>query len=118
MAGFVKPEDIPQYLAVSDVFVRPSLSEGLGNSFLEAMEAGLPVIGTKVGGIPDFLIDGETGLFCEINDPKSIAEKIKLALSDIGLREKMIAKGKRMVEERYDWNLVAGKMHGIFNELT
>ena len=56
-------EDIPKYLWEADVFVRPSRSEGLGTAFLEAMAAGLPIIGTNVGGIPAFLKGGETGPF-------------------------------------------------------
>lgn len=53
--GAVNPSKIPEHLMQADIFVRPSRSEGLGSSFLEAMAAGLPVIGTEVGGIPDFL---------------------------------------------------------------
>ena len=52
--GFVQPDELPKYYAIADVFCRPSLSEGLGNSFLEAMAYGVPVVGTKVGRIPDF----------------------------------------------------------------
>jgi len=54
-AGTIPNQDIYKYLAASFVFVRPSLSEGLGTAFLEAMAAGLPIVGTPVGGIPDFL---------------------------------------------------------------
>ena len=111
--GFVEPKKLPGYLWVSDIFVRPSLSEGLGNSFLEAMAAGLPIIGTPVGGIPDFLKDGETGLFCKPNNPKSIAEKVKLLLADNSLRQKIIANAQKLVAEKYDWNLIAEKMRQI-----
>src|SRR3989344_80630 len=52
--GEVPSEEVPQYLAKADIFVRPSRSEGLGTAFLEAMAAGLPIVGTPVGGIPDF----------------------------------------------------------------
>jgi glycosyltransferase involved in cell wall biosynthesis len=118
MVGTVRPEEISGYLRISDIFVRASLSEGLGNSFLEAMAAGLPVIGTKVGGIPDFLIDHETGLFCETNDPASIAEKIKILLADQELRNKLIKNGRELVEKKYDWALIADRMRDIFQKST
>ncbi len=115
--GHVGHEELPKYLAEADVFIRPSLSEGLGNVFLEAMAAGLPVIATPVGGIPDFLKDGETGLFCEVGNPKTIAEKVKIYLRNEELREKIKANAKEMVEQNYDWNLIAQKMENIFNKL-
>ena len=65
-AGEVNNLDLPLYLKIADVFVRPSRSEGLGISFLEAMACGVPIIATKVGGIPDFLEDRKTGLFCTL----------------------------------------------------
>ena len=95
--GNIPNQEVYSYLADADVFVRPSLSEGLGNAFLEAMAVGVPVIGTKVGGIPDFLADGETGWFCEVKNPGSIAEKIKYVLDEKNKDEvlRMIAKAKK-----------------------
>jgi glycosyltransferase involved in cell wall biosynthesis len=52
-------EKLPDYLKSCDIFIRPSRSEGMGNSFIEAMAAGLPVIGTQEGGIADFLFDAK-----------------------------------------------------------
>ena len=52
--GFVSHEKIPKYLKACDIFIRPSLSEGMGNSFIEAMACRIPVIATPVGGIVDF----------------------------------------------------------------
>jgi glycosyltransferase involved in cell wall biosynthesis len=115
--GNMLNSDVPKYLAISDVFVRPSLSEGLGNVFLEAMAAGLPVIGTKVGGILDFLKDSEMGLFCEVKNPQSIAEKIELILNDNNLRQKLIDNGRRLVEEKYNWPKIAQQMKIIFEKL-
>jgi len=115
--GHVESQEIPNYLAISDIFVRPSLSEGLGSSFLEAMAAGIPVIGTNIGGIPDFLHDGETGLFCETRNPKNIAEKVKILLENNALRQKIIANAKDLIIKNYDWNLIAEKMKNIFNKL-
>ena len=115
--GEVSHKDLPQYLWISDVFVRPSLSEGLGNAFLEAMAAGVPAIGTKVGGIPDFLREGETGLFCEVQNPKSITEKIKTLLKDENLRLRLIENGRKLVEEKYSWDFIALEMKNIFDKL-
>ena len=95
------------YLADAHVFVRPSLSEGMGNSFLEAMAAGLPVIATPVGGIPDFLRHEETGLFCEVKNPRSIARQAARLFADRMLREKIIANARRQALARYNWDTVA-----------
>ncbi|MBI1974293.1 MAG: glycosyltransferase family 4 protein [Candidatus Zambryskibacteria bacterium] len=108
--GNVGQEEIPRYLHQADIFIRPSLSEGQGISFIEAMAAGLPVIATPVGGIPDFLKDKETGLFCEVSNPQSIAEQVERLIKDESLRNKIIASAKKMVEEKYDWDLIARDM--------
>ncbi len=116
--GEVEPEKIPEYLINADVFVRASRSEGLGSSFLEAMAAGLPVIGTPVGGIPDFLRDGETGLFCKVEDPEDLAKKLKLLIENPPLTQKLSENGKKLVEEKYDWGQVANQMNQIFQKLV
>ncbi len=113
--GFVNQEELPKYLKISDIFVRPSLSEGLGNSFLEAMATKTPVIATPVGGIPDFLKDKETGLFCRTKDPESIAEQVKLFLEDKLLRERIIINAYKMVRQKYDWDVIAKAMNKLFS---
>ena len=115
--GHVVPEKILEYLEKADIFVRMSRSEGLGNSFLEAMAAGLPVIGTNVGGIPDFLRDGETGLFAKVDDAADCAQKIKRLMDDQDLRKLLGENGRKLVEEKYHWNQIADKMGYIFNKL-
>ncbi|MFH1551668.1 MAG: glycosyltransferase family 4 protein [bacterium] len=115
--GHIQYEDLVSYYSASDVFVRPSLSEGLGNVFLEAMANELPIIGTNVGGIPDFLKHRETGLFCKVNNPKSIAEQIKEILFDRTLQKKIIMNGMKLVEENYTWHNIALKMKKIFLSL-
>lgn len=116
-------DTLPSYLAISDVFVRPSLSEGQGISFLEAMAAGVPIIGTPVGGIPDFLKDPSTssgqatGLFCEIRNPKSIAEKGETLLENNELHQKIIANAKKLVREEYNWDRIVVRMRNIFDKM-
>lgn len=123
--GYVDLKEIPKYLAVADIFCRPSLSEGFGSSFIEAMASGIPVIATPVGGIVDFLFDPEknpekepTGLFCNVNDPKSIVKQIQRFFSDDMLRAHIIANAKKLVHEKYDWNLIAQRMqHDVFAKI-
>lgn len=109
---------LPKYLHQADIFVRPSLSEGMGNSFIEAMAAGIPVIGTSVGGITDFLKDGETGLFVEPKNPRLIAFQVQKLISDRVLRDKITIAAKRMVLEKYDWDLIAREMRDkVFRQI-
>jgi|TARA_Y100000031_G_scaffold70041_1_gene77702 hypothetical protein len=115
--GKVDHRDLVKYYSSADIFVRPSLSEGLGISFLEAMAVGLPIIGTPVGGIPDFLKDKETGLFCKVNNPKSVAKKIKEILTDQSLRVKLVANARNLVEEKYSWDKISFKMKEVFDRL-
>ncbi|MBM2817899.1 MAG: hypothetical protein HW401_489 [Parcubacteria group bacterium] len=122
--GHIDPEVVYTYLSNADIFVRPSRSEGLGSSFLEAMGAGLPIIGTAVGGIPDFLKDptevGEdkaTGLFAKVNDPKDLADKIRMLINDDNLSQKIAWNGKKLATEEYSWDIVAIRMETIFNKM-
>src|SRR3989344_1710035 len=102
-----KPQaEMVRYLDEAHIFVRPSLSEGMGNSFLEAMVAGLPVIATPVGGIPDFLRHEETGLFCEVKNPKSIAKAVARVFADRILQEKVIANARRLAHTKYTWDSI------------
>lgn len=115
-AGTVSQNDLPLYLKISDVFVRPSRSEGLGSAFLEAMAAGVPIVGTKVGGIPDFLEDRKTGLFCTL-EPEDIAFKIRIILENDKLREEMVASSLALVKEKYDWDIIADKFRKLYEKL-
>lgn len=78
--------DVPDLLAASDLFVLPSLTEGLPLSVLEAMSHGLPVIATPVGGIPELVTDGEHGLLVPVNHPDALAEAIGKLAGDSALR--------------------------------
>lgn len=109
-AGHKGHDELPALYKVSDIFVRPSLIEGFGNAFVEAFAAGIPVVATPVGGIPDFLTDGETGVFCEVRNPESVARAVERLISDPALRNRVVANAKRLVAEKYDWSVVAKSM--------
>jgi glycosyltransferase involved in cell wall biosynthesis len=116
--GDVAHAEVPAHLWASDIFVRPSRSEGMGNSFVEALAAGLPIIGTPVGGIPDIIRDGETGLFVRVDDPEDLAEKIELLLKDEGLSSRIVRNGKAMVESIFNWDKIAEDYRVVFRSLT
>lgn len=116
--GTVAHADLPDVLRAGDIFVRASLSEGLGNAFLEAMAVGLPIIGTPVGGIPDFLVDGETGVFCKPRDPDSIAAAVQRIQSEPGLRERLIRNGETLVREKYGWDGIAQRIRQTLLSLS
>ncbi len=112
-AGQVPHGELPVWLSASDIFIRPSRSEGMGNVFIEAMAAGVPIVGTPVGGIPDFLHDGETGVFCQPHNPHSIATAVQKIMHDATLQATLIANGKKLVVA-YDWDLLAERMDTTF----
>ncbi|KKW41858.1 MAG: Glycosyltransferase [Candidatus Magasanikbacteria bacterium GW2011_GWA2_56_11] len=116
--GQVPYEKLPEYLRAATVFCRLSRSEGLGNAFIEALSAGLPVVGTAVGGIRDFLQDGETGLMCERANPRAAARMIARLLNDPGLARELGRNGRALVESHYTWDTVAIRMDSIFSRLT
>jgi len=117
-AGYKSHDELPLILKASDIFIRPSLSEGLGNSFLEAMATGLVTIGTAVGGIPDFLHDGITGLICLSENPKNIATVIERASIMTSDEMKTIHQNSlKVINEKYNWEYIAGRMDWIFKEL-
>lgn len=118
LVGSLPQEKVYEYLMISDIFVRPSRSEGLGSAFIEAMACGLPVIGTKVGGIPDFLEDRKTGLFAEIDNPEDLAAKIKELLENQSLREEIVKNSLKLVEQNYSWDTIALKIKNIFGKVT
>lgn len=108
--GFVDHRDIPIFLSVSDIFIRASRSEGFGNSFIEAMATGLPVIATPVGGIVDFIHDNETGVFVCPDNPKDIALKVLKLLENKSLMSEIAENGKNMVVSKYSWDKIVSRM--------
>lgn len=108
--------EIQDRMRQAHIFIRPSLSEGLGISFLEAMAAKVPIVATLVGGIVDFLIPDETGLVCEPKNPESTAHAIKKLIDDPALAHKVTDNAYALVHERYDWKKIAPAIDGVFKK--
>lgn len=115
--GSVPFANVPAYLARADIFVRLSRSEGMGVSFIEALAAGLPIVGTPAGGITDIIIDGKTGLFAKIDDPEDAAGKIMLLLQNPQLAQAIVENGTKMLQERFLWSLIAKRYEEIFERV-
>jgi len=125
-AGHIGHADLPAYFKVSDIFVRPSIIEGFGNAFVEAFAAGIPVVATPVGGIPDFLFDPiqnpqekSTGIFCAVRDSESIARAVTQYLDNPQLKAQIVANARALAIHKYDWNIIAPAVEEqIFKVLT
>jgi glycosyltransferase involved in cell wall biosynthesis len=94
-------KDVPEVLASFEVFAYPSRFEGLCVAVIEAQAAGVPVVATPVGGIPENVVDGETGLLVPPNDPGALAEAINRLLDEPELARTLAARARPRVAERY-----------------
>lgn len=122
--GQIGHEEMPLMLAACDIFIRPSRSEGMGNSFVEAMAAGLPVIATQEGGIADFLFDEKrnpdkeaTGWAVGKDAPEEIAEAARTILADPERTKATVARARSLALRKYDWDIIAKAMRALFSTL-
>jgi D-inositol-3-phosphate glycosyltransferase len=109
-------EVLPYYYAAAEACVMPSLYESFGMVALEAMACGTPVIASRVGGLTFTVRDGETGFLVPEKDPKALAEKLELVLTDECLRRRL---GRRAVQvaASYSWDIVADDIGALYTEL-
>jgi glycosyltransferase involved in cell wall biosynthesis len=99
-----------------DLFVMPSLSEGMSNAVLEAMAAGLPVVATGSGGNREVVGDGETGFLFPVGDDRACAERILVLARDGDRRRAMGAAGRARVLERFTVERMVSEMEAVYME--
>lgn len=112
-----------KYRAISDIFLRPSRTEGQGISFLSAMASGLPIVATQEGGIADFLFDEKrnpdeptTGWAVDKDSPEQIAAAVLDILARPEAARRAVENAHKMVTERFDWNNIVHDMQDkVFN---
>ena len=115
---FAGPQtDIPSILAAMDIFVLPSLQEGLGVSVLEAMAAGKPIVASRVGGLPESVLQGETGFLVNPGDQDELARSLLGLLEDPGLRTRLGQAGKNRVETHFSSEQMALQYEALYWEL-
>ena len=115
--GQLQPEEVVKYLQLSDVFILPSESEGLSNALLEAMSVGLAPIATRIGGNTDVINDCDNGLLFEVGDKAGLIEALARCLRDKALRERIGARARRTIEERFSLGAVSEQYVELYQRL-
>lgn len=115
MAG--ERSDVPELMRALDLFVLPSLSEGISNTILEAMASGLPVLATRVGGNPELITEGETGQMVAAGDRQAMAQWLIAYARDAELRKRQGEAGRRRVERQFSIASMVRAYLGLYDAL-
>jgi glycosyltransferase involved in cell wall biosynthesis len=115
--GRVDHDRVGRFMAAGDLFVLPSLSEGLPTVVCEAMNCGLPVVATAVDGTPEIVRDGQTGLLVPPSDPGALADALAAILDDPDRARRMGEEALRVGRAEYTWDANAATMEGIYRGL-
>lgn len=113
LKGNLSHNQVLKELSKSEIFICPSLAEGLGIVFIEAQACGVPVIGTNVGGIPDVIQNNATGLLVASRDSVSITEAIIKLLTDKKLADQLSNKAQEMIKQ-YDWSDIIKQYNKLY----
>jgi len=113
LAGFVEHAAVPAVLASLDVLVLPSAYEEMGSVLVEAMASGVPVVASDVGGIPEVVRDGETGLLVRPGDVAALAAALDRLVADPEVRARLAA-GARARSAAYGWPHLAERVVGVY----
>lgn len=118
-------ENLSDFMAAMDIYVQPSLNEGMGRTIVEACFAGLPVVASRVCGIPDVVKDKETGLLVPPGDARLLAGALVRLISDPGLRTRFGTRGREWVTgtdneglPRFGTELMVLKLSGLYLSLS
>lgn len=112
--GYRPHGEIPHWLSMADVLVLPSYSEGLPTVIVEAMACQRAVIATRVGGIPETIVDGQSGILVEPRDSVTLMEAMEKVARDKDLRLKMGNIGRQIVTEKFSWDKNIRKLTDIY----
>lgn len=116
--GSISHSEIQKYFAMADVFMLPSLSEGLPNVLLEVAACAKPIVATNTGGISDIVIHGKTGFLVEHGDLDAFIEYVRLILNDEELSKKLGNNAYEHVRKEFDWSVIIKKYEQVYEGLT
>ncbi len=105
--GFMPDQDLPKLRSVADCAVFPSLYEPFGIVALESFAAGVPVVVSDTGGLPEVVEDGVTGIVTKVNNPHSLAEGVLRVLKDRELAQKLVTQAKAVLKVKFNWQHLA-----------
>ena len=121
--GKLSPEDLANEYKTANVFTLPAIvdhkgdTEGLGVVLIEAMELGLPIVASNVGGIPDVVVDGESGILVPEKDPVALADAFKCLEADPTLIQKLLAGARKRIEECFTWDGIIERQIEVYKRL-
>ncbi|MCK9181285.1 MAG: glycosyltransferase family 4 protein, partial [Fibrobacteraceae bacterium] len=122
--GPLSPENLKKEYLAANCFVLPAIvdargdTEGLGVVLIEAMEYGLPVVASNVGGISDAVIDKETGLLVPEKNPSALAEAFKTLEASPELEKSLLTGAQKRIAEEFDWKKIAEKQIAIYKRIA
>lgn len=114
-AGFRR--DVPAFLAAADLFVLPSRDDAFPTVLLEAQAAGVPVVASRAGGIPEIVEDGTTGLLAPPGDAAALARAVSALLADPAARRRLAEAGRRRAEERFSTGAWLARLEAVYAEV-
>lgn len=114
--GGVAREDMRKYYAIADIFVLPTIGDNSPITILEAMACKTPIVATRVGGIPELVISGKTGLLCPSRDAKALSESIKFLLAHTNQAESMAERGYQRVVEEFNFDLMIDRYEKLYQQ--
>lgn len=112
--GQIPNQNVSQYMAMSDILVLPSLSEGFPNVILEAMAFGIPIVATNVGGVIEIMENGVNGFLVKPGNPDQIAQKVLFLFNNKDMIKMISNNNKKLVKQQHNWEKIAIKLENVY----
>jgi len=115
--GLVAHSDVPTHYGNADIYINPSLYESFGMSIIEAMAAGVPVVATRVGAVPELISHGHSGFLVDAASPLAIADGVTRLFTDANLRNSISCVGRDIVSKQFPWQTVCSRLMQMYRDV-